>query len=245
MSLKILSFNILADMHIDFGNIKSSEYSGLSPAKLRMRNRYRTILNHLRNIDPDIALLQEVTTAIRARLVKDFKDYKVTKISMHKDYKSGNVFMVRKSIMVVVDGLLYHVKGGAYGILHIKYENSDIMIVNVHLNDVNGNTRNSEISYLLNSIIREHEKVIIGGDFNTDSTFSHDKLRRQGFLSVVDTDKEKGTYLCESPMIDYIYVRGMKVSKGYIFKGRCEEICDKECLVDIGSDHYPVVGILE
>lgn len=258
--MKVMSFNILADMHINFDNIPEEEYSGIPENKLRMKNRYPTIVSLIKSQNPDILLLQEVTQDVRKKLIKDFPSYTVPKISFHQHYKSGNLTMFKDKSSFsnkAKHQTIYHIKGGVYDVLkfsdpprnpHNPSGNlRNLLVVNAHLHDSNGNIRNSEISFLLREIVKDNENVIIGGDFNTDSTFSHNKLLNKGFISSTKPPTSLGTYLCEKEIIDYIYIRcrgDLKLS-GYIFKGECEEICTKNCLSLIGSDHYPVIAIIE
>lgn len=243
--MKIISFNILSDLHINFNNIANEEYAGMTDKELRMKTRYPTIVKFLKAENPDIILLQEVTEDVRIRMIKDFRDYTIPNVSYHSDYASGNMTMFKKAIKMDDHQTIYHVKGGVYDVI---FFHDDFIVANIHLNDVNGNIRNSEISYLLNNIVKNKKNVIIGGDFNTDSSFSHRKLLHHGFTSAAEPRRAQspGTYLCDPAIIDYIYVRWDKPIKisGYIFKGSCENVCHKSCLSIIGSDHYPIIGII-
>jgi len=82
--------------------------------------------------------------------------------------------------------------------------------------------------------------MIIGGDFNTHSQSLHKRFQRRFYSSIkVPT----GTYLCENPMIDYIYTSA-PIKAARIDNQPLEHpgTCYDRTIRDYGSDHYPVVA---
>jgi endonuclease/exonuclease/phosphatase family metal-dependent hydrolase len=235
--MRIISFNILSDIHIDFNN-STEDYPDVPVEYLYMHNRFPRIVVNIRSFDPDVVLIQEITEDIRQRLIFEFPEYIFSEITFHTDYNSGNMIFFRHDIPYIDSFGLNYENGDPFSIVDFD----SFVAINIHLDDTYYDIREGEIIYLLNLISTIDKPVIIGGDFNTNSPKLHQLLTSQGFQSVVKFPT--GTYLCESYMIDYIYSRYIPIFHGYIYRGKCRYSCDPRCILDIGSDHFPVIADL-
>ena len=258
--ISVLSFNILAENCIDFVN-PSEYYPNINPKDLLIVNRLPKIIKLLKKYMVDVVLLQEATHYVRNNLIDLLPEYKVMTFSDHKDYDKkfpkndqyGNLTLLKKGLFT---GIKHYTKyldksGTAYDITTFKIKNKDknVIVVNVHYDSESEKLRRSESNMLL-KFLSPYMKdwiIIIGGDFNTDNYALHNKYNK--FISAVDKKDASSTYLCEKPMIDYIYIRGLQVDKSFIEnKAYCsvgknnvgKSRCMKNTIKTLGSDHYPV-----
>ena len=91
----ITSFNILADVFIDFNN-PEVYYPTIEKKALKMKNRFNTLIKYIRG---DVIMLQEVTPYIRRKLILIFGDkYIVLPLSIHisNTETTGNLTLIKK-----------------------------------------------------------------------------------------------------------------------------------------------------
>jgi len=225
----ITSFNILADVFIDFNN-PEVYYPTIDKRTLKMKYRFNTLIKYIRG---DIIMLQEVTPYIRRKLMTLVGDhYIVLPLSVHKSdtETTGNLTLIKKNkFKTIYHTTLYNNKN-AVSVVNAD----DIDIYNIHLNDVSNVIRTKELKHII-STFNKNRKIIIGGDFNSDNQKLHHLL--SDFKMNIEA---KSTYLCESPMIDYIYVYGFTKATGYIHNTINDKKCYSSTIKKYGSDHHPV-----
>ena len=225
----ITSFNILADVFIDFNN-PEVYYPMIDKLMLKMKYRFNTLIKYVRG---DIIMLQEVTPYIRRKLMSIVgDDYIVLPLSVHKSdtETTGNLTLIKKhKFKVIYHNTLYI---GKNAVSVVNADNIDIY--NIHLNDVSNVIRTKELKHII-STFNKNKKIIIGGDFNSDNEKLHSLLN--DFKMNIEA---KSTYLCESPMIDYIYVYGFKKATGYIDNTINNKNCYPNTIKKYGSDHHPL-----
>ena len=217
----VTSFNILADVFIDFDN-SELEYPTIKKEMLRMRNRFNILIKYIKG---DIIMLQEVTpydppgVALRAclRLNPILQTFLLTGLSRRQARSATPGGSNAVSVANITLSSNYHLD-----------------IYNIHLDDKSNTTRKQELKYII-STFDKTRKIIIGGDFNSDSQKLHHMLKD---FEINITPKS--TYLCESPMIDYIYTYGFKNSDGYIHNTLNTDNCYQKTISKYGSDHHPI-----
>ena len=114
----------------------------------------------------------------------------------------------------------------------------EIDIYNVHLDDISEAVREHELEQII-ATFDLNKKIIVGGDFNTDNKTLHNRLKRMKF-EPGSVQEPNGTYICEKPMIDYVYVYGFSDSVGHVNNSVSKSNCYKKTIKKYGSDHYPV-----
>lgn len=225
----ITSFNILADVFIDFK--KPEEYYPMIETNmLKMKNRFNTLIKYIRG---DIIMLQEVTPYIRRKLSSIFcEEYIVLPLSIHKmdGVTTGNLTLIKKHKFKTITHRTIYINKNAVSVANAD----DIDIYNIHLNDVSNIIRIKELKYII-STFNKNKKIIIGGDFNSDDKNLHNLLN--DFKMNIEP---KSTYLCELPMIDYIYTYGFSKMMGYIHNAIHNENCYQNTIKKYGSDHHPL-----
>ena len=229
----ITSFNILADVFVkpdkDFLN---KWYPTLDYKDLKMKNRFHTLIKYIKG---DIILLQEVTPYIRRKLITIFgDDYIILPLSTHKTDKNitGNLTIIRKKILPKITHKTFYVNDIAIGLS----QSDNIDIYNIHLHDTSNTKRKNQLQKII-STFDINKKIIIGGDFNSNDKELHGMLKKLNFkMNVV----KKGTYLCEQPMIDYIYCYGFSEMVGYIDNTVSNINCYINTIKKYGSDHHPI-----
>jgi endonuclease/exonuclease/phosphatase family metal-dependent hydrolase len=247
--MKILSFNVLSQQLIG----EFDEYINVSHKYLQKKYRYAKNIQLLKKYDADIILLQEVDPGLRKLIKQKCKIYKVLPIVRYyqddSKYYLGEMVMLKKDKFKNIKQQLYVFERYNVGcpIVKCKMNNIEITIINVHLSDLTERIRMGETSELLKYVKKlDSELVIIGGDFNTDTNKLHTRYVKNGFRSVVSKKNKKSTYYCESPMIDYIYVKGYDAINGYIDNTVYDNIkCRNNTFKKYGSDHYPVIATIQ
>lgn len=249
--MKVVTWNILADQYIDYANTQR-DYPTVPAQDLRLSKRLPVILRELERIQADLVLLQEVTPAVHEKLLKRFgRTYEIGPLATHRAKEehgtsSGNVNLLKRSVFGATkfETKFFGGSQSATGIAFVKYP-EPFLIANVHFDWENHARRKREAAGLLR-YLRRHENpkvaVIIGGDFNTDQDDLHRKFAR--FTSLVT--KSESTFLCEKPMIDWIYVLRVVPSNGTVHNEpvRNPATCFQKTIRSKGSDHYMVSGQL-
>lgn len=267
MQIKIMTFNILAENCVDFKN-PAEYYPHIDPKELRMKNRIHGIVKKIKDNNCDIVLLQELTYQVREQMVKMLPGYLCTRLAVNnlhepKNLHWANMTLLKRGVFSQIKHVvqfLHKESYTAYSTLvcsHIASKKKFI-IMNVHYDADHASVRRSENNALLKFLRPYMERdycIVIGGDFNTDDNYIHEKNNKY-FTSAIAKRNASSTYLCEAPMIDYIYVRGIKVSKSWIENeafcgtGTCSlkkkvsektPQCMRKTIKNTSSDHYPVI----
>jgi len=230
----ITSFNILADVFIDFKN-PEVYYPTIKKEMLKMRHRFNTLIKYIHG---DIIMLQEVTPYIRNKIISIFGDkYIVLPLSVHisSTETTGNLTLLKRNKFGAIHYDTLYINNTAISVTYTD----DTTIYNIHLNDISHAIRMKELKHII-STFDKTRKIIIGGDFNSDNKKLHHLLKdfKMGIHS-------KGTYLCEDPMIDCIYVYGFKKAIGYVDNKINSKNCFQATIEKYGSDHYPVYTTIE
>ena len=203
-----MTWNILASEWI-----KKSYYPSVKdPSLFERKTRIQTILEKIKDTDPDILCLQEVMPLEYKRLYEAFPQYKFSRLapiqwysSMNKA-KSGNVTMVKKGFTNWTEHPF------EYGV-YIKVDR--LHIFNVHLDDVSYQKRLRQLHQL--NLSMDH--VIVAGDFNQDYKPTSALYQVPGFT----VHNRCNTYFVEKKMnLDNILTKGIK-TKGIKTKGLVED----------------------
>lgn len=241
--MKVVTWNILADQYIDFENLQV-DYPTISAKSLSLDVRLPKILRWIRKSKGDIILLQEVTPPVRKALIEAFDErYWVGPLATHRGHEpngtsSGTLSLVSRQIFPEEPKYETKFFAGSQSATGITYL-PNLVLINVHFDWLVAERRKREARGVLRFVRTVHGPIIIGGDFNTGD----DSLHRKFHAFVSGVRKHGSTFLCENPMIDYIYVRDAKVtSQGSIrndpVKNRSK--CFQNTLDKYGSDHYIV-----
>jgi endonuclease/exonuclease/phosphatase (EEP) superfamily protein YafD len=235
----ITSFNILADTFVtNSKTFLNRWYPTLEYNELMMRNRFNTLIKYIKG---DIIMLQEVTPHIRNKLYKLYKSkYDVLPLSCHKTKKNitGNLTMIKKHLCKENPiQQTFYINDNAIGLTTTEH----IDIYNIHLHWSSSKKRKKELKKII-STFNKDKKIIIGGDFNSDNKELHDLLIKENFK--INFPLKKGTYLCETPMIDYIYVYGFENPIGNVNNtitiDKSNSNPYRKTIKKYGSDHHPV-----
>jgi endonuclease/exonuclease/phosphatase family metal-dependent hydrolase len=234
-----MSFNVLANEFIDFKNIKNTDYVNID-FKLLV-NRLPRIFSTIDKYSADIILLQEITPETY-KIFKNRYDKYHTKISYHKTSIAmknpyGNMTLIKKELTKKLSYKTLECPTGiVFGITKCKIHNTNIMIINAHLDHNSSETKRIiEINKLF-KYIDLNNNIIIGGDFNTNKPVIHDKFSKwKTFKSNV------GSYLDDLFRIDWIYLNKLKLISGKILGTKHK----KDTSFKYGSDHYPSLAKVE
>jgi hypothetical protein len=233
MYMRIMTFNILADVFVEPNKAFMDRwYPTLKYEDLLMKHRFHTLIKYIKG---DVILLQEVTPHVRKRLCDIFGcDYIILPLSCHRTAKNitGNLTILRKNAFTNIKHATIYVGDVAIGVT----EADGVDIYNIHLDDTSTAKRRGELEHII-STFDPTNKIIIGGDFNTNEKSLHNMLTRADFTMNIPT---KGTCLCEEAMIDYIYVRGFSHSIGHVNNSISSTNCYQDTIRKYGSDHHPV-----
>jgi endonuclease/exonuclease/phosphatase family metal-dependent hydrolase len=236
-SLKILSWNILADEFI-----KKRYYPMIPPANLLNRKeRQEHILMTLTHADTDVMLLQEVMQGEYNALSHVFnKSHYLLRGKnikwQEKQSYSGNVILLRKALFT--QPRLIQLKFGV-GVECI-YQNQPLTIFNIHLDDISHAERMKEVSELL-PYAAQANSMIIGGDFNENYQPKNElyQVLKNAGLKVYN---HKPTYFIERKMcIDNILIKGLKMKHTAAHVLNPFQGDRVKQFITYGSDHLPVV----
>ena len=238
----ITSFNILADVFIENNKAFLTRwYPSIAYSDLLMRNRFQTMIKYIKG---DIVMLQEVTPYVCAKLKEVFIDkYDFMPLSLHNSATkiTGNLTMLKRGRFAKVRHETRFLDGyRAFGLTTAD----DLYIHNIHLSDLSDKTRIRQMKKILAMYDNDtiDKRLIIGGDFNSNSPVLHKLLRDSSFTNHIK--EKKGTYICEPSIIDYIYIHGFSqksvMNKIHNIIDSDKEICYNQTIKKYGSDHHPV-----
>jgi endonuclease/exonuclease/phosphatase family metal-dependent hydrolase len=259
-TLKIVSFNVLAQAWID----DRLRAEALDSRHLHRGYRIKRQIEILQTSLPDIVLLQEVTPIVIQKYKEMLPEYHVPSCfsRMHwqparpSDPINGNAVIWRKGLfagkakcdIIELDKKLGNYAAMVTGVL--AKTNQSIRIISVHLEWGNIDAASKQFRNIFErGYIRNHKRVIIGGDFNMGGG------RPDQFPIIADIAHHGLIDHCvgvrthpfkdESRTITHILTRGFvdTVSGACTILGNCKTI--GECLQRYGSDHYPIgIGVL-
>jgi len=250
--MRVVTWNVLSISYIDFTDLQR-DYPTIDPSDLRLSKRLPVILRQLKRLDADLVLLQEVTPQVREALQKRFGDqYEVGPLAAHRAKESGgtssgNVVLLRHGMFgpTKYETKFFGGSQSATGFTFTSWQDKPLVIANVHFDWQNHARRKREARGLLRYLreISQSSVLVVGGDFNSNDDTLHRKF--VSFHSLVQ--RHGSTFLCENPMIDWIYVKGAQSKGGHILNEpvRHRSTCFQRSIRNIGSDHYPVVGEIE
>lgn len=188
-----MTWNILASEWI-----KKSYYPSVKdPSLFERKTRIQTILEKIKDTDPEILCLQEVMPLEYKRLYEAFPQYKFSRLApiqwYNKSAKSGNVTMVKKGFTNWTEHPF------EYGV-YVKVDS--LHIFNVHLDDVSYQKRLRQLHQL--NLSMDH--VIVAGDFNQDYKPTSALYQVPGFT----VHNRCNTYFVEKKMnLDNILTKGI------------------------------------
>jgi endonuclease/exonuclease/phosphatase (EEP) superfamily protein YafD len=250
--MKVITFNILSNQYIYEADCVK-EYKGIPKKYMDRDYRFIQTLKFLKKSKADIMLLQEVDDDIAKKLEEKLPLYKVMPLVLYcptENMIAGEVILIKTGNFksIIHNPKLFKSSKVGYSTIECIYKKEPLLIINIHLNcNKYDAIRLKETKELVKFIKTRKENIILGGDFNTDSEKVHKMYLDLGFESVIKNNVvEKGTYLCEKPMIDYIYVKGFKVKSSKINNSVVKK---KNCLTNTlktyGSDHYPIAVVIK
>jgi endonuclease/exonuclease/phosphatase family metal-dependent hydrolase len=237
--MRILSWNILASEWI-----KGAYYPKIDKKILFDREaRLKRILTVLTESNADIILLQEVMPLEYKTLKRHLQKKYITAplIAIQWKYspkesasESGNTTFLRRTLYAKAN---LHFSALDFGLVT---ELPKMAIINVHLDDLSGQTRNKQIEEI-KELLYKKPKCILAGDFNQIYR-KNSKLYSLPDFTVHNI--ECPTYYIEEKMnIDNILTRGFatfslnnKAHKCMIYP-----LTMNEGIEMYGSDHLPVV----
>jgi len=249
----VISWNILSDIWIN----KNSNYKTIDEKYLYFNHRKNRVKYILKKLNPDIILLQEIDTISYPFIKKIFgKKYWISSLNninwcdedmKNKCESSGNVVLIKSKFIEkkpIEQNLNISAKRNC---LIVKF--NDFIIANVHLSSQEQNLRTIEMTNLLKYLKKENEKIIIGGDFNTNirkTNSIHKMLIDNGFQHTFDENKHP-TFILEKPvLIDFIYYKNMRnphIDFQSLFSNnfKNQQQLENNVFKLIGSDHLPVI----
>ena len=224
--MNIITWNILANEFI-----KPSYYPKIKSSSLFDRQyRIERICLFLLREEHDIILLQEVMLPEYKLLTDIFKhDFIISKLVPVWN-KSGNVTFLRKHKFSKIKH--YPLQFGVY--TQCKYNNNNLGIVNLHLDDVSVVKRRSQMAEVC-GLLSDDNKSIICGDFNHKYKKNSAFYSQPGFTAHNKTNVTY--YISEKMNIDNILSKGFKNVPAL-----CEPytVSDETTFNIYGSDHLPV-----
>jgi endonuclease/exonuclease/phosphatase family metal-dependent hydrolase len=235
--INILSWNVLAQDYIDNSYKDYIDY-------LDFDVRSKKIINILHKIDSDIIFLQEVDYKLYKLLKIEFQDYYFGKLEKkcwaECSTQTFNLIMSKYKIKLIKYFKLNEFNN-YQGIFRVNINKQNIYLVNVHLYDKNKKVRNMEIKKIFRilNILNITDKIIIGGDFNSNITNNQDLFYKNNF-KIIGYPKNKFTYQLNNEYlaIDYFIVNvinNIKNIKVKIYKPNIP------LLKYYGSDHLPII----
>ena len=236
-SLKILSWNILADEFI------KKRYYPMIPSDvlLNRKERQEHILTTLTHADTDVMLLQEVMqseyNALSHAFIKTHHLIRGKNIKWQgKQSYSFNVILLRKALIIQPKSIPLNSGVG----VECVYQNQPLLIFNIHLDDISHADRMNQVSELL-PYVKQAASMIVGGDFNENyqpKNELYQVLKNEG-LKVYN---QKPTYFIERKMcIDNILIKGLDMNHTSAHVLNPFQGDRVKQFITYGSDHLPVV----
>jgi mRNA deadenylase 3'-5' endonuclease subunit Ccr4 len=247
--MKILSWNILADEFIEPTYYPMVKVSLLKNRQERLIN----IINKIIKYNADIIMLQEVMKEEYTIIKKVFsKKYFISNLypilwSSEKVHsESGNITLIKKKLSSKVNFDIFS-KEIPFVIGRFIYNKSEIVIVNIHLDDSSKKNRLIQIKEIVSHISND-SNVIIGGDFNEPySNQNKIYLYLKKHLFEPSIIKNSTYFIEESMLIDNIMYKNFNFIKSQV-RNKCggRTINNINCqFKTYGSDHFPTIVYLD
>lgn len=238
--LKVLTWNILANIYVDFSNLQR-DYPTISADSLQEDRRWNRIMYWLNHLNCDVMFLQEVVPETHQRLVKSFPDYWVSPLFRHRAVDaagacSGNVTMIRKALCRKPTHAT-HFFGHSWSATGVTRCDLGVFY-NVHFDWERPQMRWEEAQGLVRHLSKVRGGlVIVAGDFNDNTP----KLHRlfQHLNGAVDLSES--TFLCWNSGIDHVYTNA-RIGSTKVWNDpiRHRVACFQRTIDEFGSDHNPV-----
>lgn len=262
-TLKVVSFNVLAQNWID-DELKSH---ALDRRHLQRGYRVARQIESLQVCGADIILLQEVTPIVLRKFKEKLVDYHVPSCfcRMHwqpaspRDPVNGNAVIWRKGLFAgkaKCDIVELDRKAGNYAAMvtgTLANTGQHLRVISLHLEYGDKERASKQFGRLFNgknAVIRNHKRVIVGGDFNMGGLSEEEfpvlsDIERHGFNDACSNLRTHPFPIDnDDKTLTHILARGMMlVTPGKTIKGGCSTIGD--CLKRYGSDHYPVEALFQ
>jgi endonuclease/exonuclease/phosphatase family metal-dependent hydrolase len=237
--MKVLSWNILANEYI-----QKKYYPNVQEELLIRKERFKIIIDKLLKINADIILLQEVMKAEYKNLINllSQKYYISPLIPIqwigYEPGESGNVTLIKLSKFNKINFKTID----SFNYIKCQHRNTQIYIVNIHLDDSSQERRIKQINNILDNL-KDKDKIIIGGDYNEEYKKGENiyKLLKDNNFKI---SIEDFTYFIEKQMnIDNIFYKNFELKESSV-----NNICGKRTIQNIncqlenyGSDHFPII----
>lgn len=256
MKATILSFNVLAQAWID-DRLRREVYDS---RHINRTYRINKQIQLLKECNPDIVLLQEVTPIVIHKYKSMLPEYHVPSCfanmkwggASRSDPVNGNAIIWRKGLFAgkaKCDIIELDRRRGNYAAMVtgvLASTNESIRIISLHLEWGNIKAASQQFRNIFKrEYIRNHKRVIIGGDFNMGGASVDEfpiipDIKAHGFTDHVSTERTHPfPDPTEATTITHVLTRGIRaVHEAGALHGGCKTIGD--CLKEFGSDHYPV-----
>jgi len=216
--------------------------------------RFAKAMENIETQDPDIVFLQEVEESGMDRVEERFRDtYRVTRSYHHpdlwRDWKNletpessdsphGLLTLTRNSLPLLDSrSIPLSPDGNCASILTLGDTSNKIYCVNTHLDTLNSNLRQHQMSSMEKHIVKldSSDPIVWGGDFNMDLTR---ETKPEGF-NIMSVSGDTAYDLLNSRRVDFIMSRS-----GRVLSSSEPPITTSlvDCLQWYGSDHVPVYG---
>lgn len=268
MSLRVLSFNVLAQVWID------SELKRLVPKKyLNVTYRVNQQIKVIKSSNADIIFLQEVTPRVLKQYMHKLKYYKFcfaptdwkiycgkdkgwrTYCTTNKKPPTGNAILWRadlfKKVKCTVVTLDKVRSNRAIKVSGVLKSGKQITLLGVHLAWGDREVASTQFHNIFKGHIKNQRRVIIAGDFNMGIPNMPilGEIHRRKFTDQTQGVRTHPFYFHENEdvTLTHILTRGFRVkSRSRIANGK--NVFKKpdrdaifKCLKIFGSDHFPIV----
>ncbi len=268
MSLKVLSFNVLAQVWVD------SELRRLVPQKyLNATYRINRQIRVLKIENADIVFLQEVTPRVLKKYMQKLKGYKFcfaptdwkmycgrdkgwrTYCTSNKTALTGNAILWKadkfkrvKCTVVTLDNIR---SNRAIKVAATLKSGKQIHLVCVHLAYGDRQAASMQFHNIFKSAIKNQRRVIIAGDFNmgVPNMPIVGEIHHRGFTDLSQGVRTHPFYFHENEdfTLTHILTRGFHMKTKPAIAG-CKNLFKKpdrdaifKSLKIFGSDHFPIV----
>ena len=212
--------------------------------------RFAKAMENITTQNPDIVFLQEVEESGMDRVEEQFRDtYQVSRnyhhpdlwkdwADSHPDHPHGLLTLTRNSLPLVDSTSIPLSSDGNCGFMvTLEDPSNKIYCVNTHLDTLNSNLRQHQLSSIKNYFVEldNSDPILWGGDFNMDLTR---ETKPDGF-DIMSVSGDTVYDLLNSRKVDFIMSR----NGGFLSSSEPPITTSlSDCLQWYGSDHVPVYG---
>ena len=218
------------------------------------RKRYRSAVKYIKEKNPDLVGLQEITRKGKRYLKRNLKDYKIVGKSRHSVIFTNefNCLLIKKDFKI--NGhKTYSLSDKIYSLgrkaktdnfprictlAHLEKDNHKYFFINTHIDNSDKENKNRLLD-ILQSIIDKYKKddelLIITGDFNMSNKNKNLVRFKEKYVDPFENDKT-GSFprLPELSAIDHIFL-----DNNFTYKNGLIDTCAND--LEYKSDHYPVM----